>query len=308
MGFRHEALLYAGDAEFVERTAAFVADSLDSGEPILVVVSAAKIEALRAELGDDREAVLFADMADVGSNPARIIPAWSDFVTRHGGTGRLRGIGEPIWAERSAAALVETQRHESLLNLAFAEARPWWLLCPYDTQTLAPEVIAEALRSHPLVSGDDGARSSADYRGLEAASAPFVEPLSEPPPGCRTLTFEAGPLKELRSLVAGEAARAGLDERRAGEYVLAAHEVASNSVRHGGGQGSLRLWREGDVLLCEIRDAGWIGDPLAGRRRPAPSAPDGRGLWLANQLCDLVQIRSSPAGTAVRLHAHLGRG
>ena len=39
--------------------------------------------------------------------------------------------------------------------------------------------------------------------------------------------------------------------------------------------------------------------PLAGRRRPAPSEPDDRGLWLANQLCDLVQVRS-PAGPARR--------
>ena len=43
------------------------------------------------------------------------------------------------------------------------------------------------------------------------------------------------------------------------------------------------------------------------RRSPAASArvhgqPGGYGLWLANQLCDLVQIRSLPAGTAVRLH------
>ena len=31
----------------------------------------------------------------------------------------------------------------------------------------------------------------------------------------------------------------------------------------------------------------------------------GRGLWLANQLCNLVQIRSSPEGTTVRLHMRL---
>ena len=31
----------------------------------------------------------------------------------------------------------------------------------------------------------------------------------------------------------------------------------------------------------------------------------GRGLWIANQLCDLVQVRSGAAGTTVRLHARL---
>jgi hypothetical protein len=31
----------------------------------------------------------------------------------------------------------------------------------------------------------------------------------------------------------------------------------------------------------------------------------GRGVWLANQLCDLVQIRSAPRSTQVRLHITL---
>lgn len=305
MGFRHEALLYAGESEFLEQTTAFVRDSLESGEPILVAVSAAKTVALRAALGGDAELVAFADPAVLGPSPARLMPAWSDFVARHEGTGRLRGLGEPAFAERSAAERVEWQRHEVLLNLAFARTPRWWLLCPYDTDALAPDVIAEALRSHPFVKDGSGSRQSATYRGLEAARAPFVDPLPEPPPDCLSVTFEPGSLGELRSLVAAEAARAGLSGRRTDEYVLAVHEIASNSLRHGGGRGWLRLWRDTGAVLCEIRDAGWIHDPLAGRQRPAPSALDGRGLWLAYHLCDLVQIRSSPAGSAVRLHVSL---
>jgi hypothetical protein len=48
-------------------------------------------------------------------------------------------------------------------------------------------------------------------------------------------------------------------------------------------------------------------DPLTDRRRPAPNQDGGRGLWLANQLCDLVQIRSFPSGTTVRMHMHRDR-
>jgi anti-sigma regulatory factor (Ser/Thr protein kinase) len=62
------------------------------------------------------------------------------------------------------------------------------------------------------------------------------------------------------------------------------------------------VWRDGDALVCEVRDRGQLGDPLAGRR-PTPEQPDGRGLWLVNQLCDLVQLRSSASGTVVRFHA-----
>ena len=145
--FRHEALLYAGQSGFVSGTLPFIRDGLASEEAMLVVVSQEKIDLLRHGLGSDADAVHFADMAEVGMNPARIIPAWYDFVNEYRGR-RLRGIGEPIWASRSSAELIECQRHESLLNVAFAEAPAWWLLCPYDTESLDPGVIAEARRSH----------------------------------------------------------------------------------------------------------------------------------------------------------------
>src|SRR2546428_11499861 len=100
--FRHEALLYAGPADFVDRTATFIRDALVADEPILVVVGAPRIELLRSELGRDAARVQFADMGTVGQNPARIIPAWREFVGQHAGGGRrVRGVGEAIWAGRS---------------------------------------------------------------------------------------------------------------------------------------------------------------------------------------------------------------
>jgi hypothetical protein len=59
-------------------------------------------------------------------------------------------------------------------------------------------------------------------------------------------------------------------------------------------------------VICDVRDRGRLGQPLAGRQRPPPDRIDGRGLWLANHLCDLVQLRSLPSGTAVRLHVRFG--
>jgi hypothetical protein len=116
-GFRHEALLYAREEGFLAATLPFIRAAIAGREPILVVVSAAKIDRLRRELGDDAAAVAFEDMAGVGTNPARIIPAWREFVDAHRAPGRrLRGIGEPVWAGRSACELAECQRHECLLK------------------------------------------------------------------------------------------------------------------------------------------------------------------------------------------------
>ena len=80
--------------------------------------------------------------------------------------------------------------------------------------------------------------------------------------------------------------------------MLAVDEVATNSVLHGGGRGIVRLWREDETLVCEVRDQGIIRDPLAGRMRPDVDAFGGRGLWIANAVCELVQIR--PGAVRVR--------
>jgi anti-sigma regulatory factor (Ser/Thr protein kinase) len=245
-------------------------------------------------------------MSGVGANPARIIPAWREFVVNHGGAGRrLRGIGEPIWKGRGPDELIECQRHESLLNTAFATGDPWWLLCPYDTVALDPEVIDEARRSHPYVTDGTSFQRSNVYRGLEASGAPFDAPFPEPRSIAQEIAFQAASLVEVRGLVARHAATARLSQSRAADFVLAVNEVVTNSVVHGGGKGALRIWQDTGALTCEVRDGGQFHNPLVDRERPAPDAGAPRGLWLANQLCDLVQIRNFPTGTAVRLHMWL---
>ena|SRR5436190_2884770 len=301
--FRHEALLYSGHDGFLAGTLPFVRAGVRAGEPVLAMVSPTKIDLLREALSGESDSVHFADMHEVGSNPARIIPAWRQFVDDHGRAGRsLRGIGEPIWAERGPAELVECQRHESLLNLAFADGCAMRLLCPYDTDALGGAVITEAHRSHPVIVQDGAERDSECYHGIDVAAAPFVDPLSAPPGDAATLNFTGETLDALRHFVADYAERNGVEEVRRADLVLAVNEVATNSVLHGGGQGTLLVWQEGETLICDLRDSGFFDRPLAGRERPEPGRVGGHGLWLANQLCDLVQVRSFSSGTAVRLH------
>ena len=109
-------------------------------------------------------------------------------------------------------------------------------------------------------------------------------------------------LGEVRHRVAAAAEAAGMDSLAVADLVTATSELAANSVMHGGGTGMLRLWREEGRLLAEVEDRGRSEEPLVGRLRPVISLVGGRGLWLANQLCDLVQIRSGEGGTTVRLH------
>jgi anti-sigma regulatory factor (Ser/Thr protein kinase) len=304
--FAHEVLFYDGPRDLIARTVPFIADGVRAGEPVMVAVEQPKIDALRSALGDRAGDVTFVDMVALGRNPARIIPAWEAFLNGHGGRGRpLRGIGEPVWPGRPAEELIECQLHEALLNVAFADGGPFRLLCPYDRTALDPAVLHEARCTHPVVV--DGARRapSRDFRGGEL-TAPFETPLSRPPASTTALSFERRTLDLVRAVTARAAREAGLSAARVADLVLAVNEIASNSVRHAGGRGVLRSWRDAGDVVFEVRDPGRIADPLAGRRVPLVDQLGGRGIWIANRLCDLVQVRSLPEGTVVRLRMAAG--
>ncbi len=289
---------YGNADEYLRGTVEFVERALGDGAPVVVMVSLAKAESMRAALGPDADRVQFADMELVGRNPNRIIPQWSDFAREHP-AGRLRGIGEPIWAGRTSAELDEAQRHEHLLNLAFADRSDLWLLCPYDTAGLDAGTLTAAHASHPYFAGDRTARAFA--HDTDYADVAFAGALLEPPASAELFAVTLGRLHGLREIVDERARAFGLDPRRAEDLVLSVDEAASNSIRHGGGSGTLRVWHEGTAVVCEVRDRGRLHDPLTGRTRPVLEHPGGRGLWLANQLCDLVQLRSGADGTTVRM-------
>jgi anti-sigma regulatory factor (Ser/Thr protein kinase) len=110
----------------------------------------------------------------------------------------------------------------------------------------------------------------------------------------------------VRSLVARCARSARLPGRRVTDLVLAASEVAANTLRHTKAGGTVHLWQDADEILCQITDSGVIADRLAGYRFPADDLPGGKGLWLVNQVCDLVEMRSTTDGTTICLHMRLG--
>jgi anti-sigma regulatory factor (Ser/Thr protein kinase) len=305
-GFRHDAVFYRGEPGFLPSVLPFVSDAIRRDEPVLVATLPPRADALRAELGDRAARVEFVDMQAAGRNPACIIPVWNAFVARHAGSGRaLNGVGEPIWAERTTDEVGECQRHESLLNLAFASETPFALICPYDALGLPSHVLEAAHESHPHVVRDGRRQASDTYQGIDGIEECDPRPLASPPDDHASRTFEGVEVTALRHEVRGWALEHGLEPCKAADLAVAVHEAAVNSVVHGGGRGVLRSWVTADAATCEVADAGRIRDPLAGRSLAPPDSPGGRGLWLINHLCDLVQIRATSAGTVVRMHQRL---
>ncbi|WP_411103001.1 anti-sigma factor RsbA family regulatory protein [Streptomyces sp. cmx-4-9] len=303
-GFRHELYPYLGDDEFLSGALGFIEEAQEAREGVLISVPCDRETLLRAEL-PDAKSVTFLDAAAPGRNPGRLLAVWHDEIARHAAEGRpVRGIGESAWRQaQTPSEAAELRYHEWLLNLAFAQSAAWSLLCPYDTADDDREALQALARCHPFVRRNGTASPSEDFD----RDAPYVfEELASPCGPCDELAYSRGELTAVRDKITTCATAAGLPEIRLGELLLAATEVASNSIRHGGGHGTLRTWTQDAAFLCEFRDAGHIDNPLAGRTRPTHDQYGGRGLWLVHQLCDLVEIRSAPGtGTTVRLHTRL---
>jgi anti-sigma regulatory factor (Ser/Thr protein kinase) len=298
----HEALLYGGPDEFVAGVSAYVREGLRGGEPVVVVVPEPRLSDVRDAIGDAGDQVEYLDMMRLGANPARIIPAIRDRLDAQGG-GPLRYVGEPVWHGQRACEHVEGERHEALINLAF-RGMPMSILCPYDAARLDDKVLEGAQRTHPYVRRGAERRPSVMYGDPATVASALRHPLEPPPPGAAELAITSD-LWALRRFVATRAAAAGLGGGRLDDLLLAANEGAANTLLHGAAPGVLRLWDADEEVVCEINDRGRIEDPLVGRRTPDITSAGGRGLWLINQLCDLVQMRCGPAGLTLRLHMRL---
>jgi serine/threonine-protein kinase RsbW len=116
----------------------------------------------------------------------------------------------------------------------------------------------------------------------------------------------AAGISEVRRRVADVARRAGLGQDRLDRFIVAVNEIAINAVQHGGGTAEVTIAADGSRVTVTVTDDGGGIDRDVSVTLPPPDRLNGRGLWLAHQLCDDVSIDSSAAGTRVRLIADAG--
>jgi hypothetical protein len=137
--FSHLALFYTSTQQYLAAVSARVQTSIERREPVCIAAPASRIELLRAGLDGGSAKIAFADMGELGRNPARIIPEMRAFIDDHPGQ-RVNYMAEMAWAARSAEELREAARHEALINLALADAAAT-ILCAYDAMALGPAVM-----------------------------------------------------------------------------------------------------------------------------------------------------------------------
>jgi anti-sigma regulatory factor (Ser/Thr protein kinase) len=296
--------MYSSGEEFVSAAVPFIQAGIARSEPVFVVTNPPKLALVRDALGDAAEGVSFGDHANWYDVPARRLNEFYRLYRQwqRAGVSRIRVIGEPVWTDCSDAQVHEWKRFESLANLAYA-GLPVLALCPYDTHALPPSVVADAYRTHPEVLSGSKREPSLQFIDPAAFSRELdCRELPEPEVPQSQLSFR-GDLDGLRWFVVDQATQAGVGGTKLAELEWAANEIATNVVRHAGGEARVRTWSAPGEFVCEIADRGpGIKDPLVGRLPPDLDQELGSGLWVVHQLCDLVEVRSSTSGLRARLH------
>ena len=89
--FRHEALFYAGEDEFLEGTLPLIDEALALEQPVLAAVAPVRISLLREALGARAGWVDFVDMHALGRNPVPIVIPCHRIVREGGDLGGYTG-------------------------------------------------------------------------------------------------------------------------------------------------------------------------------------------------------------------------
>ncbi|XRQ05037.1 anti-sigma factor RsbA family regulatory protein [Actinomadura welshii] len=311
--FTHRLLPYDGADRFLDGALPFLLEGLDARDRVIAVCGTGQEMLLRDALGPADAGVEFSEPCTWYTHPARTLADCLSAADEAAARGRrLRVLAEPAWTSRSPLEVVEWQRVEAVLNVAFRGTGAA-LMCPYSA-SLPAGVVAAARKTHPeTVRGGRSAPNPGFVDPWSYCAQCDREPLPPPPADADTLKLEKADLYWLRAYVTEYARHTALREEDLQRLLVAVTEVVTNAMRHGEPPIVLRMWTEADAagaaLACEVTDEGrWAPGTGYGLipPRPAGTAQGSRfGLWAVRLLCSTVQIRTGDAGTAVRLRLAL---
>jgi anti-sigma regulatory factor (Ser/Thr protein kinase) len=172
---------------------------------------------------------------------------------------------------------------------------------------LRSDLLEACRRTHAELLDDLGVRPSPlfvdPHRFIPHSTAVPQPPASAPAITCLT----GADVPAARHFTRAEVRRAGLPDDVVDDVVLAVSELVSNALTHGRPPARLSVYTEREsgqapVLVCHVRDDGGVAvDALAGYAPPTDLGTSGRGLWMARQLCDSVEVSTAGGPTHVRV-------
>ncbi len=277
----------------------FLRDGVDRGDHVVVAATDVIDHELRTRLGSAADDVDFIDVTVLAANPARLIPALRTLIEdNHQHHRPIRALGHPETPGCRAVEADESRLHEALINLVIPPDTPLWLMCPYDAAADDRDMQAHAAHSHPVILEGGAYRGSTSYAGAVYVDELFRRQLPPPPAGVEERSFGRTEIGDVANRVLATAYRAGLTVERSHQLTAAMRELASDATA--AGDATLRLWSDEAAVVCEVEDP-VMATPVVGRI-PVTTRAGRKGLWLANQSSDLIQVRSTDAATTVRVY------
>jgi len=305
---QHHAFFYDGAKQFVDGATAFARDGIHSGAHVIVALTDEKSRSTREALGPLADTVEFVDATQLYVRHGPMFRSIFEQLVRHAspdGPG-LRLVAEQPLGDRQRADVCAYLRYEAAANAAYQSFNAQ-VLCPYDTR-LGDDILDAAQRTHPRTWQPDGGEPNDGFEDPRAFIRRFVRDRD----AAAVRDVQVQPLEQredvarARALARARATAAGLDRQASEELVIAVSEVVANAFLHGAAPRSLRSYEDDEHLVVQVRDGGrGPADPLVGYLPPDSERPGGRGLWLAHQLCDIVEVVQDDRHTDVFLQMRL---
>ena len=294
---RHSAFVYESRDEYVAGAVAFLREGLAAGEGAVVGNTRPGLAAMREALGPDAAQITFIDVGASYTRPARTFAAYHGvYAAEFKKAAAVRVISDVQYGPEPAEWDLWTA-YEALMNRAFAHL-PTWAMCTYNANGLPDPILEAVWRTHPEVIADDTLTDSHEFED-PVDLLRRITPVPDPLPQLHSIPFGRD-LETVREQLARELGAAGIPTAKSLDMLLAATEIATNAVEHGGGIEDVRVGRADSRFVCEIVDRGsGFDDPSAGFLPPREGL--GSGLWVARQLTWRIEFLRSPQGFTARL-------
>jgi anti-sigma regulatory factor (Ser/Thr protein kinase) len=294
---RHNAYVYDDVDEYVARSFAFLRAGLEAGEGAVVANTRDGLAVMREALGTNAGRVRFVDGSEAYTRPAKTLASYhqvySEELAKH---PSLRAVADVQFGP-DPGEWDQWTGYEAVFNESFGHL-PAWVLCSYNANRCPDPVLEGVWRTHPEVVTSDGWNTSRHYEDpsdLLRAIAHEPETLA----GLRPIRF-GNSVEEFREALARELVAEQVPAAKMLEMLLAAGEIATNAIEHGGGIEAVRAGRADGRFVCEIVDSGrGFDDPTAGYL--APREGIGGGLWVARQLTWNIEFFESAEGFTARI-------
>lgn len=297
---KHRALFYGDRDDLVSHLVPFIDEGIGTGDAIIAAVAPDNVGVLRESLGETPPTFRLVDRDAWYAGGPSTLGRWITFIRGQlaNGCPGVRVIGEVLWPSDPALHW-EMTRFEAAANLVW-DGVPALLVCPYNVTKLPDSVIANAVATHPYLLGSAPGINGGYVDPSQLVPAQSPRQL-EPPAMREEASFAPPDVVGVEAFVRRSARSMGLGAPATQRMACAVAEVAMNAFQHAGSPVRVAVWSDGDGIACQIDDEGaGIGEHGVGYL-PPEAVGDRRGLWLARQCVDSLELGRGDAGTAVRL-------